>query len=152
MKLRKRSEERGFTLIEIMVVIIILSCIAALVGPEVFKRLKRSKRIAAKTQIEMLGVSLDQYRLDNGRYPTTEQGLEALRTMPLIEPVPKDWNGPYLRKAVPLDPWGNPYCYLCPGRENPDGYDLFSLGADGVEGGVGDGEDIKSWEDLHRTR
>lgn len=138
----------GFTLIELLVVIVIISVIAALVGPAVFKKVGRSKRVGAQTQIEIFGVALDNYRLDNGRYPTTDQGLEALRKKPPTTPIPEKWDGPYLKKEVPLDPWGNPYVYYCPGKVDPEGYDLISYGEDGQEGGEGEAGDIVSWKGL----
>ncbi len=144
----KLKKEKGFTLIELMVVILIISIIAAFVFPTVFKKISRSKRIGAQAQIEIFGVALDSYRLDNGKYPTTEQGLQALRTEPTIPPLPKNWDGPYLKKEIPLDPWGNPYIYICPGEHNPDDYDLLSFGADSEEGGEGDDQDIVSWKGL----
>ncbi|MDI6735923.1 MAG: type II secretion system major pseudopilin GspG [bacterium] len=144
----KLRQEKGFTLIELMVVIMIISIIAAFVFPTVFKKISRSKRIGAQAQIEIYGVALDSYRLDNGRYPTTEQGLQALRTEPTTPPLPKNWDGPYLKKEIPLDPWGNPYIYICPGEHNFDGYDLLSYGADEEEGGEGDDQDIVSWKGL----
>jgi general secretion pathway protein G len=136
----------GFTLIEILVVVTVLAILAALVGPSVFRHLSTAKNSAASSQMEMLGAALDAYRLDNGRYPTTAQGLEALRTKPTAEPLPRNWQGPYLRKAVPLDPWGYPYSYTSPGEYNPSGYDLQSFGADGAPGGEGDDADIRAWE------
>ena len=135
----------GFTLIEILVVIAVIAVLAALVAPNVFQHVGTAKDAAAKSQIEMLGAALDAYRLDNGRYPGTDQGLEALWQEPTAEPRPTNWRGPYLRKAVPADPWGNPYLYLSPGEMNPRGYDLVSLGADGALGGEGDDADISSY-------
>ncbi|MEW6618848.1 MAG: type II secretion system major pseudopilin GspG [bacterium] len=140
------KQEKGFTLMELMVVILIISIIAAFVFPTVFKKVAKAKRIGAQAQIEIFGVGLDSYRLDNGQYPTTEQGLKALREEPIISPLPKNWDGPYLKKEIPLDPWGNPYVYISPGEQNPDGYDLISYGADGKEGGEKEGEDIVSWK------
>lgn len=137
---------RGLTLIEILVVIVVLGVLAALVAPNVFKHVGASKEAAARSQIEMLGAALDAYRLDNDVYPTTAQGLEALRREPMTAPVPRDWNGPYLRKEVPPDPWDRPYVYRYPGVENPLGYDLLSYGRDGEEGGEGEDADIKGWE------
>lgn len=134
----------GFTLIEILVVIAVISVLAALVAPNVFRHVGSAKDAAAKSQIEMLGAALDAYRLDNGRYPTTAQGLEALWAEPAAEPRPTNWRGPYLRKAVPNDPWGNPYYYMSPGELNPRSYDLISLGADGEVGGEGDDADISN--------
>ena len=136
----------GFTLIEIMVVVIILGLLAVLVAPRVIGRLATAKDKTTRTQIEMLGTALDTYRLDNGVYPTTEQGLEALWTRPATPPAPRNWTGPYLRKRPPADPWGNPYVYRSPGQANPDGYDLLSLGRDGAPGGEGEDADLRSWE------
>jgi general secretion pathway protein G len=139
----RRSPGRGgFTLIEILVVIAVISLLAALVAPNVFRHVGTAKDAAARSQIEMMGAALDAYRLDNGRYPTTDQGLEALWTEPTLEPRPSNWRGPYLRKAVPLDPWRHPYVFLCPGETNANGYDLVSLGADGAVGGEGEDADI----------
>lgn len=140
------KDARGLTLIEILVVIIVLGLLAGLVAPQIIGRVSEARGATARTQIELLGVALDNYRLDNGRYPTTQQGLEALRTEPTSEPIPRNWRGPYLRKAVPLDPWDRPYIYRSPGDENPQGYDLLTLGADGVPGGEDEDADIASWE------
>ncbi|NIN49929.1 MAG: type II secretion system major pseudopilin GspG [Gemmatimonadales bacterium] len=136
----------GFTLIEILVVIIVLGLLAGLVGPRIIGRVSEAKSATAKTQIELLSVALDNYRLDNGRYPTTEQGLQALRTRPTIEPLPRNWRGPYLRKDVPLDPWDRPYIYHSPGEENPTSFDLLTLGQDDAPGGEGEDADITSWK------
>ncbi len=138
--------ERGLTLIEILVVIIVLGLLAGLVAPQIIGRVSEARSATAHTQIELLSVALDNYRLDNGRYPTTDQGLAALRTRPTADPLPPNWRGPYLRKAVPTDPWNRPYLYRSPGIENPQGYDLLTLGADGVPGGEGEDADIMSWE------
>ena len=139
-----RRKSQGFTLIEILVVIIVLGLLAALVGPRILGRVSEAKSATARTQIELLGVALDNYRLDNGMYPTTEQGLQALQEQPTREPLPLNWRGPYLKKAVPLDPWGRPYIYKSPGEHNPSGYDLFSFGRDGQPGGVDEDADIIS--------
>jgi len=138
--------ERGLTLIEILVVIIVLGLLAGLVAPQIIGRVSEARGATARTQIELLSVALDNYRLDNGRYPTTQQGLEALRTKPAAEPEPRNWRGPYLRKDVPVDPWDRPYIYRSPGTENPQGFDLLTLGSDGVPGGEGEDADITSWE------
>ena len=139
--LRIRSRG-GFTLIEILVVIAVISLLAALVAPNVFQHVGTAKDAVARSQIEMLGAALDAYRLDNGRYPSTQQGLDALWMVPTAEPQPSNWRGPYLRKQVPLDPWGTAYIYTSPGDIHPTGYDLTSLGADGAVGGEGDNADI----------
>lgn len=136
----------GFTLIEVLVVVVMITLLAALVAPNVFSHLSTAKDATARSQMEMLSAALDAYRLDNGRYPATEQGLEALWTEPASEPRPRNWRGPYLRKQVPLDPWGNSYIYRFPGHANRNGFDLLSLGADGREGGSGEDADILAWE------
>jgi general secretion pathway protein G len=144
--MRTRYVPDGFTLIELLVVIVIIGLLAGLVAPQVLGRISEAKSETARTQIEMLSVALDNYRLDNGTYPTTEQGLEALRTAPTREPVPRNWRGPYLRKEVPADPWDRPYVYKSPGEQNKGGFDLLSLGADGRPGGEGEDADVLSWK------
>jgi general secretion pathway protein G len=139
---RSSGKPPGFTLLEIIVVIIVLALLAGLVAPQIFGRLSEARGTTAKTQIELLGTALDNYRLDNGAYPTTEQGLQALREKPTRAQVPGNWRGPYLRKAVPNDPWGRPYIYAFPGVRNAGGYDLKSLGRDGQPGGTGEDADI----------
>ncbi|PYO68186.1 MAG: type II secretion system protein GspG [Gemmatimonadetes bacterium] len=141
-----RSKPQGFTLIEILVVIIVLGLLAALVGPRILGRVSEARSATARTQIDLLGLALDNYRLDNGEYPTTEQGLAALQEKPSREPLPLNWRGPYLKKAVPLDPWGRPYLYKSPGEHNPTGYDLFTFGRDGQPGGEDEDADITSWQ------
>ena len=138
-----RREEKGFTLIELMIVIIIIGLLAALVGPRLWGKVSMAKQKAAKAQIELFGTALDSMRLDMGRYPTTEEGLKALREKPSGM---ENWKGPYLPKEVPSDPWGKPYVYKAPG-ENGD-YDLISYGLDGTQGGEGENEDVVSWKDL----
>jgi general secretion pathway protein G len=142
---RLKRRRAGFTLIEILVVIAVIAILAALVAPNVFQHVGSAKDAAARSQIEMLGAALDAYRLDNGRYPTTAQGLDALWQEPTLEPRPANWRGPYLRKAVPPDPWNHPYVYISPGEVNVRGYDLLSLGADGQPGGAGEDADITSY-------
>jgi len=144
--LGRGAGKAGFTLIEILVVVTVIAVLAALVAPNVFQHLGTAQDAAARSQIEMLGAALDAYRLDNGRYPTTAQGLAALTAEPSAEPRPRNWRGPYLRREVPLDPWGNAYLYMAPGEANPQSYDLVSLGADGLDGGSGDDADISSWD------
>jgi general secretion pathway protein G len=136
------TERRGFTLIELLVVIAVIAILAGLVGPMVFRNVGDAKVTAAKAQLELFGLALDQYRLDNDYYPSSAQGLDALRTMPQGEPAARNWRGPYLKKAVPLDPWGHPYLYKSPGEKNPNGYDLLTYGRDGKLGGDGEDTDI----------
>lgn len=135
----------AFTLIEILVVIAVIAILASLVAPNVFQHVGTARATTAKSQIEMLATALDAYRLDNGRYPSSTQGLAALVSAPTDEAVP-GWRGPYLRRAVPLDPWGKPYVYRFPGEANPAGFDLLSLGADGRPGGDGEDADILGWQ------
>ncbi len=130
----------GFTLVELLVVISIIALLAALVGPRLFPKLGKGKQSAAKAQIELLGQALDQFRLDSGRYPSTEEGLRAL----VVNPGVENWDGPYLKRNLPNDPWGRPYQYACPGT-NGD-YDIFCYGRDGRPGGEGEDRDITSWE------
>lgn len=145
-KLRERlREEAGFTFIEIMIVVIIIGLLASIVAPQVLNRLGQAQTTAAKDQIGTLQLALDQFYLDCGQYPTTEQGLDALRNKPTLSPVPNGWYGPYLQREVPKDPWGNPYYYKQPGEHNTTSYDLYSLGKDAQEGGSGESADITNW-------
>ncbi len=132
----------GFTLVEILVVGVVIAILATLVAPNVFQHVGAARETTARSQIEILGAALDAYRLHTGRYPTTEEGLGALWTKP--SSAPSTWRGPYLRKSVPVDPWGNAYEYAAPGERNPEGYDLRSLGRDGRRGGEGEDADIGS--------
>jgi general secretion pathway protein G len=129
-----------------LVVLLVISVLAGLVGPMVFRNVGDAKSQAARAQIELLGLALDAYRLDNGQYPTTEQGLAALWREPTAPPVPTRWRGPYTRKAIPPDSWDRPYVYRSPGTEMPTSYDLLSLGKDGQPDGEGEDADLKSWE------
>ncbi len=140
----------GFTLIELLVVITVIAILAGLVGPMVFRNVGDAKVSAARAQIELFALALDQYRLDNDFYPATTQGLAALRERPSGEPQARNWRGPYLRKAIPLDPWGRPYAYKSPGEVNTESYDLMSLGRDGQPGGTGEDADVTSWESSVR--
>jgi general secretion pathway protein G len=128
---------RGFTLLELLVVMVILGLLAAYVGPRYFSQIGKSERKVAQAQLDAFAKALDQYRLDTGHYPKSEQGLNALVAKPADEPK---WDGPYLQKAVPLDPWGRPYLYRVPGQKAE--YDLLSLGRDGQPGGSGEDADI----------
>ena len=140
------GQRYGFTLIELLVVIVVIGVLASLVAPNVFQHVGAAKDATARSQIEMLGAALDAYRLDNGRYPTTQQGLDALWMAPTADPRPSNWRGPYSRKAVPLDPWEHPYVYRNPAEQSRGGYDLLSYGSDGKPGGDGDAVDITSWQ------
>ncbi len=136
----------GFTLIELLVVITVIAILAGLVAPMVFSHVGDAKQSAARAQIELLGLALEAYRLDNDYYPSSAQGLEALRTAPQGDPGARNWRGPNLKKTVPTDPWGRPYVYKSPGDANPQGYDLLSYGRDGQPGGSGEDADVTSWE------
>ncbi len=129
------KNEAGFTLIELLVVIIIITTLTALIIPRFFGRTEEARQSAARADIESLGISLDMYQLDNMDYPSSEQGLKALREKPTIGKIPKNWKGPYLKKDMLNDPWQNPYIYRCPGMHNTEGYDLESYGKDGRDGG-----------------
>jgi general secretion pathway protein G len=134
------GRRKGFTLLELLVVIVIIGLLAAYVGPKYFAQLGKSETTVARAQIEAFEKSLDTYRLDVGRYPGTEEGLGALMAPPPAAGA--KWNGPYLKKGVPLDPWGHPYQYRAPGAKAE--YEIVSLGRDGQPGGEGDGADIGS--------
>ena len=134
-----RRGERGFTLVELLVVMVILGLLAALVVPAYLGRERKARSQAARTQIELLGTALDTFRLDVGRYPNSQEGLNALQEGRGIP----GWDGPYLKKGVPQDPWGRPFLYVSPGEHGE--YDLFTYGADGAPGGDGDARDLASW-------
>jgi general secretion pathway protein G len=144
MRTPERRQE-GFTLIEILVVILVLGVLAALVAPSVFQHVGSSRETAARSQIEMIGSALDAYRLDNDYYPSTDQGLSALRVLPVGDPPPRNWRGPYLKKDVPMDPWGHAYVYRNPPADSTlKEYDLITYGRDGREGGSGEDADIRN--------
>lgn len=137
----QRTRRAGFTLIELMLVLVILSAIAAMVVPRLAGRSEEARRKVAEADIKgNLSVALKLYEVDNGRYPSTEQGLAALLTKPSSPPMPRDWKGPYLEQE-PLDPWQKLYVYRCPGAHPPRDYDLYSVGPDGVESD----DDIRNW-------
>ena len=144
--MKKLRSSSGFTLIEIMVVIVILAMLAALVGPKLMGRTDDAKITDARVQIKNIETALKLYKLDNGSYPTTEQGLLSLVTKPTVGVIPKSYkDGGYLEsKKIPKDPWGNDYLYVSPGEHGD--YDLFSYGADGAKGGDGKNGDITSWD------
>jgi general secretion pathway protein G len=135
---RLGSRRAGFTLLELLVVIVIIGLLAAYVGPRLFAQLGKSEVVIAKAQMESFEKSLDTFRLDVGRYPTTEEGLAALMTAPPA--VATKWNGPYLKKGVPSDPWGHAYQYRAPGAKNE--YEIVTTGKDGQPGGTGENADI----------
>ena len=140
MKHRNLKNQRGFSLMELLIVMVILGLIASLVGPQLFGKLGKAQQKTAKTQIEMLMAALDGFRLDVGRYPNQQEGLTALVTNPGVE----KWDGAYLKKAVPNDPWGNPYQYRNPGEHGE--VDIYSYGQDNQPGGEKENADIGSWE------
>lgn len=126
---------------ELLIVLVIIGLLAALVGPTVYQHVKPAKQSAARAQIENFMSALDNFYIDVNRYPTAQEGLKALRAKP---DGAERWRGPYLKKEIPDDPWGNPYVYRAPGRNG--GYEIVSYGADGKEGGESDSQDINSWE------
>jgi general secretion pathway protein G len=137
---RQPRTSQGFTLLELLVVMVIIGLLTGYVGPRYFSQIGKSEIKAARAQIDALGKALDQFRLDNGHYPTMEEGLAALFARPTSEPK---WEGPYLTKDVPADPWGNPYVFKIPGEHSE--YDLFSYGKDGQPGGTGEASDVTNW-------
>lgn len=141
---RKARGDSGFTLVELVVVMIIITILAGAVTLQVTNWTKRARRARAVQDIKTMETALDLYEADNGHPPTNEQGLAALITKPGSEPIPQNWSGPYLKnkRSVPKDPWGNEYVYYYPGQSNPDGYDLLSYGPDGRPGGT----DESSWD------
>ena len=144
--MRRHTDTRGFTLVEILVVIIVIAVLASLVAPSVFQHVGRANDATARAQIELLSSAIEAYRMDNDHFPTTEQGLGALRTAPAADPRPRAWRGPYLRRDVPQDPWGRPYIYRSPGTVNRESYDLLTLGRDGADGGEGEDADVLGWK------
>jgi general secretion pathway protein G len=142
----KHAQPRGFTLIELMVVIVILGILATLIVPRLMDRPGQAKQVKGKIQIQSFETALKLYKLDNGTYPTTEQGLQALVQAPTTGTVPPKYpSGGYLEKGkLPKDPWDNDYVYLCPGMHGP--FDIISYGADGIAGGEGENRDINNWE------
>jgi general secretion pathway protein G len=142
---KRRGSHDGFTLIEMLVVLAIIATLAGVVAPAIFRNAGDAKIQAARSQVETLGLALEAYRLDNDSYPSSDQGLGALWDKPTTGEPPRNWRGPYLRRQVPGDPWGRPYVYASPGKQNPTTYDLYSLGRDGKASGAGEDGDITSW-------
>jgi general secretion pathway protein G len=138
---KSRRLSSGFTMMELLIVLVIIGLLAALVGPILFQRINPAKQSVARAQMENFMTALDNYFIDNGQFPNGQQGLSVLRTKPEGS---EKWNGPYLKKEIPKDPWGNAYQYRSPGRNG--GYEIASWGADGKEGGEGENADINSWE------
>lgn len=130
----------GFSLMELLIVLVIIGLLAAAVGPTLYKRVKQAKQTAAQDQIQSFSTALDSYFIDLGEYPDNSQGLQSLRENLSNK---SNWDGPYMNKEIPLDPWNNPYIYRSPGRSG--GYEIVSLGADGREGGEGENQDVTSW-------
>jgi len=145
LKKLSKSNKRGFTLIELMVVIAILALLGGVVAPRVMNQLRQAKPKKAKLDIEQIGLALDMYAAENGEYPTTEQALQALISSPTSPPEPLNWNGPYVKPTNFLDPWNNEYVYESPSNHEGYDYDLYSYGSDGQEGGTDDAADITSW-------
>jgi general secretion pathway protein G len=141
---RKSNTRSGFTLLELIVVIAIIATLVAVVAPQVFNNVGDAKTTAARSQLEMFSLALESYRIDNNLYPSTAQGLSALREPPSLGEPAINWRGPYLRRTIPVDPWGRSYVYLSPGEQNPQ-FDLYTLGRDGKIGGTGEDADITSW-------
>ncbi len=136
---------RGFTLLELLVVMVILVLLASVVTVVVTKRVEEARHAKAVADIESISNALDQFYVHCSRYPLPEEGLTALREKPSGDDLP-NWNGPYVKKSIPVDPWGREYVYVYPGQHNQDGYDLYSLGRDGREGGAGSDADITNWD------
>jgi general secretion pathway protein G len=136
----KRNRRRGFSLMELLLVLVILGVLAALVVPRFANRSQQARETAAKADVSSIETAIGAFEIDNGRYPSTEEGLQALITAPAALDA---WHGPYLSRGLPKDPWGNEYVYRYPGQENPDGFDLYSMGPDGREGN----DDIGNWAD-----
>jgi general secretion pathway protein G len=131
----------GFTLLELLVVLLIIGLLAGYVGPRYFSQIGKSSTTAARAQVEAFDKAIDQYRIDIGNFPTSQEGLAALYSQPANQPK---WAGPYLKKAIPMDPWGRPYIYKIPGDNNRQ-FDIISYGKDGAPGGIGEDADITSW-------
>lgn len=139
----------GFTLLEVIIVLAVMATLMAVVAPVLFTHVGDARITAARSQMDVFALALDSYYADATSYPTTGQGLDALRRRPETPPVPRRWRGPYLRRSAPVDPWGRPYVYTSPGVHDPESYDLSTLGRDGLPGGVGEDADITTWDDVN---
>jgi general secretion pathway protein G len=140
----RKSRRSAFTLIELLLVLVILAVLAAVVVPKFTNRSEQARNAAARTDVAVIETALDAFEIDNGRYPTSEEGLSAL----LDEPTNlKNWKGPYLKRGIPIDPWGNPYVYVFPGTHSKSGYDLYSYGPDGRDGGD---DDVTNWAEAQK--
>lgn len=142
----RKQGQGGFTLLELVLVMVIVGILAARLVPNFVGRSEDAKRARATSDLETLSTALDAYEADNGFYPTTNQGLMALMEQPTGQPIPENWKGPYLRRIPKEDPWGNPFQYRSPGFNNSTSYDLYSLGRDGREGGAGPDADVTNWD------
>lgn len=137
---------RGFTLLELVVVVTVIAILAGIAAPALFRNVGDARVAATRADLSTISVAIESYAMTNGRYPTTAQGLGALVTQPTLSPIPVDWRGPYLRVAVSSDPWGTLYVYRSPGKDHPNAYDLLSLGRDGKLGGAGEDADLSAWD------
>ena len=143
----KKKNNSGFTSTQVLLIIVVIAGIVGVIfaSSRLLSQSRKASNAEAAEQIEEIGIALDTYAKDNGDYPSTDQGITALWEKPEIAPMPVNWNGPYLEIPIIKDPWGRDYIYIRPGVHNRVGYDLISLGSDGIEGGSSDGEDIVSW-------
>ena len=140
-----RNGASAFSLVQLLIVIVVVVILAGVAAPRLLKQQEKGRRTQATNDIDELGLALDMYANHNGTYPSTEQGLKALWEKPIIPPIPGNWQGPYLPKPILVDPWGNDYVYIYPGRNNEHDYDLIAYGRDGMSGGKDDNEDIVNW-------
>lgn len=152
MKVKTRQSQQGFSLIEIMVVLVIIGLLVSIVAPNVLNRADDARAQKVKADFSNISTALKLYRLDNYNYPTSDQGLEALVDQPTIEPVPTNWKKNGYLEDLPKDPWGRPYLYLSPAEFSDNDFDLYSLGADGISGGEDQNADIGSWQASEKAQ
>lgn len=145
-------QRTGFTLLELVVVIAIIAVLASIVAPNLMRHATDAKVQAARSQMELLSLALEAYHLDMDDYPSTEQGLELLRVKPVDLPNAQSWRGPYIKREIPVDPWGRPYKYRYPGVNDSTSFEIATFGKDGVVGGTGDAKDIMSWDAGSRAK